>query len=262
MLIKSNKGFTLVELLVSMVLGLIVLSGVSYIYITVVVSTSETLKSTKLNTQLMTIMSVMVNDIRRAGYWENSALAPSSQNPFNVEDETILTIFSSNTLIVDENTDSNGNCILYTYDKNSNNAVDNGAVDNEFFGFRFAKGSNSVQMATNTSLVSHDSCTSSNWSILNEPNLVKITSLTFNPKESECVNSSEPDELDSIHDSDSVIDDDDEKDCYTVNPDTGHVTVETREIVISLAGELVNDSSVKSQITQSVRVRNDVVRIR
>lgn len=246
MLIKSNKGFTLVELLVSMVLGLIVISGVSYIYIAVVVSTSETLKSTKLNTQLMTIMSIMVNDIRRAGYWDNFAVAPASQNPFNVEDETLLTIFSSANLGVKENTDTDGSCLLYTYDRNSNNLVDNGAVDNEFFGFRFSSGK--VQMANNTSLITHDSCNSNNWNTLNEPNLVKITSLTFNPKESECVNSSEPDELDSINDSDIVIDDDGEKDCYTVNPDTGHVTVETREIVISLAGELVNDSSVKSQM--------------
>ncbi|MDG1733513.1 MAG: prepilin-type N-terminal cleavage/methylation domain-containing protein [Thalassotalea sp.] len=44
---NKQNGFTLIELMLSMVFGLIVLSGVIYIYIAVISSTSSALKSIK-----------------------------------------------------------------------------------------------------------------------------------------------------------------------------------------------------------------------
>ncbi|WOH39166.1 hypothetical protein RI844_08070 [Thalassotalea fonticola] len=259
--LSFNKGFTLIELLLSMIFGLIVLSGVIYVYLAVIVSSSETLKSTKLNTQLMTIMSVMVNDIRRAGFWDNPNALPSADNPFNVDDDTLLTIFSSATASVDENTDTDGYCLLFTYDKNGDGSVD-AAGDVEYFGFRYSRSDGAVEMAVNTAQVPAITCSGGTWHSLSDPELIEITSLTFNPAESACVNSSEPDGLDSVSDADTTVDDDGEKDCYTVTPTVGQMTVETREILITLAGRLKSDSEVTAKIKQTVRVRNDVVRMR
>jgi type IV pilus assembly protein PilW len=42
---------------------------------------------------------------------------------------------------------------------------------------------------------------------------------------------------------------------------SGNITVETREITITLAGTLTNDTFVRLTQTQNVRVRNDLVRV-
>ncbi|WNC73349.1 hypothetical protein RGQ13_04970 [Thalassotalea psychrophila] len=259
--LSSSKGFTLIELLLSMVFGLIVLSGVIYVYLAVIVSSSETLKSTKLNTQLMTMMSIMVNDVRRAGFWGNPDALPSADNPFNVDNDTLLTIFSNATASVDENTNTDGYCLLFSYDKNGDGSVD-AAGDVEYFGFRFSRSDGTVEMAVNSAQVPAITCSGGTWFPLSDPDLIEITSLTFNPAESACVNSSEPDGFDSASDADSTVDDVGEKDCYTVAPTAGHITVETREILITLTGRLKSDSEVTAKIKQTVRVRNDVVRVR
>ncbi|WP_068545775.1 PilW family protein [Thalassotalea crassostreae] len=260
---KHISGLTLIELLLAMVLGLIVLSGVIYVYLAVIVSTSDTLKSSKLNSQLMTIMSVVSSDIRRAGYWDNSVdLLPPTQNPFNIEDDSLLVItksMSDNTAIT-ENTDESGTCILYSYDRNEDGDVDDVGDLNEYYGVRLNNGA--VQIRANGSVTDSDNCSNGTWQTISDTDLYEITTLTFNPKGSACVNSTEPNGEDSPNDADSTIDDDGEADCYSVAPETDQITVETREILISLAGQLKSDSEVKAKISQTVRVRNDVVRIR
>ena len=61
-----------------------------------------------------------------------------------------------------------------------------------------------------------------------------------------------------------AVDDDGEADCYAAVPanGSGDVTVETREVQITLDAELTNDDFVNLTLTQNVRVRNDWVRSR
>lgn len=253
---KSCKasGFTLVELLLSIVFGLIVLAGVIYIYVAVVVSSTATMKSSKLNTQLMTIMTVMTNDIRRAGYWSNvSNLA--SANPFNQIDDTVVQIFKADNSKITENTDDDGVCILYAYDKDEDGVVD---ID-EYFGFKVL--AEIVYMRTAVTGTADTCATAADWTELSEPRIYKIDTLTFNPNDSACVNSNEPDGVEDGGDA-AVVDDDDERDCYLTAPNTADVTVETREIEINMSGYLADDPFVTFNITQNIRVRNDLVRVR
>lgn len=253
MKVSKTSGFTLVELLLSIVFGLIVLSGVIYIYISVIVSSSATMKSSKLNTQLMTIMTVMTNDIRRAGFWSNvSDLA--SENPFNVADDTVVQVFKADDTKISENTNENGVCILYSYDEDQDGEVD-GA---EYFGFKLLN--ETVYMRTEVSGDADTCATSGDWTELSEARIYKVDSLTFNPGDSACVNSNEPDGIDN--DGANGIDDDDERDCYAITPNSDDVTVETREIEITMSGYLTDDSFVRFNITQNIRIRNDLVRIR
>ena len=50
--------------------------------------------------------------------------------------------------------------------------------------------------------------------------------------------------------------------CYVTTPPggSGEVTMETREVRITLAGRLATDNDVQASVTQSVRVRNDALR--
>ncbi|TKB44258.1 hypothetical protein [Thalassotalea mangrovi] len=258
MTFHKQAGITLVDLLLSMLLGIVVLSGVISIYVAVVKSSSDTLKSSKLNTQLMTIMSVMSNDIRRAGYW-NDFISEPQTNPFSQLDDTALEVINSpasNTGYAD-NTDVNGECIVYAYDENENGVVD---ADSEYFGFRLLDGV--VQMRASGTVTDGDNCNNGVWMDLSDSDLYTITRLTFNPKNSACVDSSEPNGIDD--DGANGIDDAGEADCYSLVPavGSGEITVETRDIEVSLAGVLKSDNSVSMQITQSVRIRNDLIRVR
>ncbi|MEW6999582.1 PilW family protein [Colwelliaceae bacterium BS250] len=256
---KNNKqqGFTIIELLLSMVFGLIVLSGVTYIYIAVIVSSAETLKSSKLNSQMMTVMGVMRNDIRRAGYWGNVE-DPASENPFSqVDDSTVVVIDSkSSNIAIEDNTNSSGECILYAYDLDKNGIID---INSEYMGFRLNSGV--IQMRIASEVTDGDNCNNGSWADVTDVYIYKITSLSFNPQGSACVNNSEPDGVDNVG-SLAGIDDNGERDCYTVAPDALDITVETREIDISMTGVLVSDSDITYTLSETVRVRNDMVRIR
>lgn len=252
-MINNQKGFTLVELLLSMVFGLIVLSGVLYVYIAVISSSSATLKASKLNTELMTIMSIITSDIRRSGYWsETGALA--SENVFNVQGDTAIEVFKSDNTQISENTDLDGTCIVYSYDQDEDGNLD----VKEYFGFRLKSGA--IEMLTTASITKGDNCNTGSWEKLSEPSSYTISSFTVNPRNSACVNSNEPDGLDD--DGANGIDDDDERDCYAITPNAGDITVETREFIIEIAGELTDDSFITHSLTQNVRVRNDLVRVR
>ncbi len=258
--LMKHNGFTLVELLLSMVFGLIVLAGVTTIYVSVVGSSGSTLKESKLSTQLMTIMSVMTNDIRRAGYWGTFTETPSS-NPFSVPNDSALAVFNSisaNTVIA-ENSNVDGECIVFAYDADNDGELDS---DSEFFGYRL--NGSVIEMRTPGTVANADSCSESDgdWQEISDAELYRVTRLSFNPQNSECVNTREPDEIDN--DGANGIDDTAEIDCYAQIPTvgSGDTTVETREIIITLAAILNSDSEVTYTIQQSVKVRNDMVRIR
>ena len=59
-------GFTLVEMMVAMVLGLVVVSAVLAFIFSLIRANSETVLSTRLNQELRGTMSLIANDLRRA----------------------------------------------------------------------------------------------------------------------------------------------------------------------------------------------------
>jgi len=110
-----------------------------------------------------------------------------------------------------------------------------------------------------------DTCATANntWVDLTDSNFITASVLTFDLSSSECLNTREPDGLDN--DGDSAIDNAEEYDCYDAPLPTagsGNITVETRQITVTLTANLANDSFVRLSQTQNVRVRNELVRVR
>ena len=64
---RDQRGFTLLETLIAMALGLIVLAGVLQFMSRLVEGNTTTLKVTRLEQDVRTLMDMMVQDIRRAG---------------------------------------------------------------------------------------------------------------------------------------------------------------------------------------------------
>ena len=75
------------------------------------------------------------------------------------------------------------------------------------------------------------------------------------------MNTREPDGLDN--DGANGIDDAAEADCYDQTPvvGSGDISVETRQITLTLSGASATNPATNANVTQDIRVRNDLVRV-
>jgi len=243
----KERGFTLIELMIAMMLGLIVIGGALSIYISTVASSSNTIKSSRLNYDLESAMSLMMNDIKRAGYWGGAADGEAGFNPFTegaVSDITILDV---------------GECILYSYDANDNEAVD----ANEFYGFKFEDGSIKIR---STGTVTND-CSDGAWENFIDESALTITSVqfSFEPIDDDL---GVPDELangnsrcwnQTQKESDDVVADI----CTNVtNAANGDYIIQNRMVNIKLSGVVTSDATVVKNLSGTVEVRNNRICVR
>ena len=89
-------GFTLVELMVTMVIGLIVIGAVTALVLSMVRSNKETIAATRLTQELRATTAVITSELQRAG---------SSGNPFNITSTVALGTVNTST----------AGCIIYSY---------------------------------------------------------------------------------------------------------------------------------------------------
>lgn len=155
---NAQRGFTLIELMVSMVIGLIILAGVIGMFVSMVKSDNDYLKSVRLNQELRAAMSLITRDIRRAGA-NRTAATDSPANPFSVAGGTRLTIAANQQGVLIS-------CLTYSYDAND--------TSNELFGYRHDSTTGSVETRADGA-----ACNANGWSTITDDNLVDITALTF-----------------------------------------------------------------------------------
>lgn len=86
------RGFSLVELLVGMVAGLVVVAGTVGLVTAVLASNSQTIKAARLNQDLNAMMAIMVSDLRRAGY---NVVSGGTLIPFLYADDSSLDVTTS-----------------------------------------------------------------------------------------------------------------------------------------------------------------------
>ncbi len=247
---KRQSGFTLIELLVSLVLGLIIVGSTLAIYISTVKGSSDTVKAARLNHDLEMAMQIMINDIRRAGYWGGAVAGSNAMtNPFVRNTPANAT---SNILI------PVSSCVLYTYDADGDGVVDG----NEYYGFKLD--GSTVRMRMSGSTTDSADCSDGSWNTgeIVDSNEVQITGLTFSfsaiaaaagppatpalPGTSRCFNIATQTAY--------------AKPCANATAaelPSGNRAVETRQVNIVLTGRLVDDNTVVKTLTDTVKVRND-----
>lgn len=90
---RRDRGFSLVELMVALALGLIVTVAVIALVVSIIRANRQTLQSTRLNQELRATLSVIANDLKRARSVDDplgaSALTPAS-NPYRQVDTDTL----------------------------------------------------------------------------------------------------------------------------------------------------------------------------
>jgi type IV pilus assembly protein PilW len=232
---KKQTGFTLIELMVSMVLGLIVLGATIKIYVATVGGSSSLMKSARLNHDLESVMTLMLNDIKRAGYWGLATPAADSRdNPFTTA-TTNLSISAST-------------CVLYSYDADGDGIVDS----DEYYGFKL----DGITIKMRKTGATTANCNDGTWEDFIDSNQLKITALQFSfvpidiasttlspdlPATSRCLNVTTNTVTDAAACAGAVADDN---------------LVEKRVVNIQLTGQVSSDTTVTKTLNSTVEVRN------
>ncbi len=259
----TQRGFTLVEFMISMALSLAAILVVTSIYITSFQIDSKTIKFSRLNDEVTSIMALLSEDIKRAGYSRNAEFyiirlnpnAPVSASDFSRYNSTgadfcpgvsCTSPVEFRTLLVSQFAGENNNsCILFAYDFNDNGAYDNTADWREAFGYRL----HDKKLETRQGGFS---CTQGGWESLTDPNFVTISDLAF-----ACKISDDGDASDYETDTDAggtVVNI--ELNCGAGNlPYTGAYNG-TVTVDISFTATLVDDSSITLTSSEKVLVRN------
>jgi len=155
---KKQLGFTLIEIMIALLLGLIVVGAIVNIYVATVSSSSGIIRSTRLNHDLDAVMTLMINDIKRAGYWGRANVAADSRvNPFTMATTNIQIPAAT--------------CILYSYDADGDGTVDS----NEYYGFKLED--NSIKMRKTGATTAN--CDDGTWEEFVDGTQLTITALTF-----------------------------------------------------------------------------------
>lgn len=162
---RRASGFSLVELMVSLAVGLVVLAGITAMFAHNVKASGDTLKMARLHQELQAIMSLMTRDLRRAGYWGNASLSigsgTSNTNPFILDSPAKF------------GSELDGSCITFSYDRDGDGNVTVSSEDtDERFGFRLNNRAVEARKSGKT-------CAETGWVDINDTTTTEITGLNF-----------------------------------------------------------------------------------
>lgn len=236
---SKTTGFSLVELMIAIVIGLVVVGGVIGIFASAVKSHTDNLRMTRLNQELRTTMNLMTRELRRAGFWGG---AKTGAVPLAATEGILNTLPAAIELgqpnpfaVVLPNAPVS--CITYNYDEDRNGVLAN----TEQRGFRLNAGA--VQSGTNTGA----GC-GGTWVGVTDPVAIEITALTFTPSIALL-------DIDGVTGGGAVP-------CTPTAPlgacVAGYYTpaqsLPVNEIMITLTGRLAGDTSVTRTLQETVRV--------
>ena len=97
---RRQNGFTLIELMIGMLVGLIVLSAVGYSFLSTLRSSKDIVNSARLNRDTSVLTDVVVGELRRTGYYPVSSSLAGFDSGFGTTEPDLLI---------------SGSCVLYAY---------------------------------------------------------------------------------------------------------------------------------------------------
>jgi prepilin peptidase dependent protein B len=222
---RNARGFSLIELMVALVLGLIVSIAIVAFTMSSFRSNGQFVLSARLTQELRNTMDLMTRDLRRAGYNQDAmkSVGGGSTSPFA---PMLL----------------QADCVIYAYDRDGGT---NGALDvanGEVRGLRrktvkvnnvdvgvieYAQSSGATKPKCDGATADYTkfppACnTASMWCSLSDPSILNITGLTFTDKRT-----------------------------------TVGSSLALRDIGVKLDGQLRNDTTFTRTVDTSVRIRSD-----
>ncbi|MDX7822927.1 prepilin-type N-terminal cleavage/methylation domain-containing protein [Aeromonas caviae] len=171
----NSRGFSLVELMVAMVAGLLLVAAVTTLFVTTIRANSIAMKVSRLNQEIEAVTDMMARDIQRAGYDASAAttagLQSTSVHNFH---------FDATADLLDETATGSKlyRCIRVRNDNNDNGGLNNPdaspSANNETRVYSYSPTTLGVKLATGASAA----CDSG--SFLSTEDTIEITQLTFN----------------------------------------------------------------------------------
>jgi len=263
-----QKGVTLIELMISIVLGLLLLGAATAMTVKRMVMNGDTLNSVKLNQDLDSVVQVMVNDMRRAGYAANITAGGADVVFADLEDLNIVS----------------ASCVLYAYNLNGDNVLD----ANEKYGFRLT--GSEIEMRTGctaTGTTCSTSCNAGTWAPLTDDTRVTISSLTFDTLNSKCLSITDTDNVVNLSNRNNywvtttvgttqfpcmassgtglttyVLDASKVYNSGTfVAPQSDDRLIGARQVNVKIVGALTNDATMRKSQLVAINVRNNHVRV-
>jgi type IV pilus assembly protein PilW len=215
---QGQRGLSLPELMVGIVVGLFVVAGAIALLVGNVGTSRRLLIEARVNQDLRAAADVVAREVRRAGFWENaiagtvttatSQAAPANPNAAVTANASASTITYS-----------------VARDTPAGRSATDGTLDaDEQFGFRLSSGVLEMQVGADS------------WQPLTDPSIITINNFALTPTE-------------------TVLDI--RASCAKPCTGTTCPTVTVRSYAISLRGTAVHDSSVARTLVERVRVRND-----
>ena len=250
-------GFSLVELMISIVVGLVVVAGVISVFASAVKSHTDNLRMTRLNQELRTTMTLMTRELRRAGFWGGNKQHYADPPPsFDARGAmNTVGVFAGELLPVAANpfrviAITGGNCITFSHDDDNDGVLDVDAVDPiESRGFQLDVVNRTVDSGANAA------CGGGGWTAITDPDAVAITGLRFTGTTQQL-------DIDGVRAGGGAVP------CrLTIPPECAPgdnsitpnpQTVPVNEIKITLTGQLAGDASVTRTLQETVRVYNGV----
>jgi len=99
--VKQEQGYTLIELMIGLLVGLIVLSAVIYSFLVTLRSSRDVINSSLVTNEVALGADIISGEVRRAGFSEDSSLVPPTD---------VVLVASGSSI------STTGNCIFYVYD--------------------------------------------------------------------------------------------------------------------------------------------------
>lgn len=151
---KTVRGFSLIEMMVAIVAGMIVIGSVLAFTVSMLRSYNENIRSTRLTQDLRTTMGLAVREARRAGYDRSSVQRVMTDN---------VPLPNLGALAVS----ATGNCFAYQYDRG------NSVASRQNRAIRWNSAAGTLQMkAADTAVTCNDT---SGWEDVSDPAVVNVT---------------------------------------------------------------------------------------
>ena len=163
---QGQRGLSLVELMVAMVISIIVTGAIIALMSNSLGSSTTTIQTSRLNEDMRDVMFLMTRDVRRAG-----------SNQLNMIQAAAGTLPVSTTADV---TITNNNCMVFQADRDGNGTFENA-------GFRRVTtgGVGVVQMWTDPANTA--TCGGNSWVNVTDPDNIDVTALTINSENLEAL---------------------------------------------------------------------------
>ena len=234
MRLTSSRGFSLVELLVALIAGLIIVAAAGTLYVSILRANAASVQLSALNLGMQSLMDIMERDIRRAGYFASAAQNLERTNagtpvlaPSNRDAMFALHVSAGSTTLQDLQRISVVaplyDCILLRYDANDDGAI---AGSDEIMGYRFVsaeKGLEFKQWATVSTQLNELCDGDTGWNNISQDGQLQLTSLTF-----------------------------------AITPETGFASPSgQRSITMTLVGRSQHKPALTLSLQRQVRIRND-----